>query len=154
MTKCKFFGVRSSKGVEDSACQKCEMFKKCTIETNLIMGTSVVIDSCGVTKHMLPKGELSDVELMFEKFGESLKKEKDDPKEKDDSKEKKGIKEKKVSRRVTGLSKLCRSLKAKNISEADIEKEVAKLYFDSGHYTQAQAAAKAKNCVANMVWDR
>jgi hypothetical protein len=65
MKDCKFFGVRSSKAVKDDKCQKCAKFKKCTAETNLIMGTSIIIDSCGVTKHVLPKGELSEVERRF-----------------------------------------------------------------------------------------
>ena len=156
MTKCKFFGVRSSKGVDEKTCQKCNRFKECTVETNLLMGTSVVMDSCGTTRHNIPKGELSETELMFEKFvekfGEALK---EDKKEKSKKKEvKEGKEKKKSSRRVTGLSKLCRSLKAKGVNEADIEVEVAKLYFNSGNYTQEQANVKAKSCVANMVWDR
>lgn len=150
--ECEFFGVRSSKGTK-KMCDKCPeaMFKKCTVETNMLMGTSIVIDAVsGVTKHVLPKEELSEVELMFENSELRPTKKETEKKDKKSSTKKK---EKAKTKRVTGISKLCRSLRKQNVSDEDIEVQVAKLYTESGMDTKA-AQAKAKSCVAHMVWDK
>lgn len=149
MKNCKFFGVKSSKKVSTKMCDKCQKNKQCTIETNTLMGTSVVVDRLGVTNHVLPKGDISDTELMFENFDGSAKKE-TVVKEKDTKK--RTFKKEKV-KRVTGISKLCRILRKQKVSDEDIEVQVTKLYIKSG-MNKSTAQAKAKSCIAHMVWDR
>lgn len=57
---CKFFGVRTSKGIREANCRVCEtkspeVFVKCTVETNTLLGTSIDTDSKGNTIQTQPK---------------------------------------------------------------------------------------------------
>ena len=72
MTTCKYFGVRTSERENEIGCRKCkeadlELFRKCTIETNILMGTSIDVDDEGNTISIPPK-VVSDSKLMYEKF--------------------------------------------------------------------------------------
>lgn len=122
------------------------MFKKCTFETNVIMGTSVNVDEEGNTFSVLPKRNSED-ELLYENF-------EDKPTEKKSKEESKKEKEepKKKSKRVTGLVKLCREMKSAGASEEEIRKAVAQKYIGAGK-SKKDAEGRAKNWVKNMVWN-
>jgi len=155
MNTCKHFGVRTSKREEESRCQRCkdsnlDLFKKCTVESNITMGTSTDVDEAGKTVFIPPK-IISDTVLLYEKFGEthsSLCKETDsDDKPSNELKPKR-----KITPRVKGLAKLCRNLRSEGKSDDEIRQAVAKRYVEAGK-SEKDAKGKAKNWVKNMNWN-
>ena len=58
---CKYFGVRTSSAVRKTDCQECKNRPSCTLETNILLATTVNVDGTRV----LP-GKVSDVELLEE----------------------------------------------------------------------------------------
>lgn len=149
LTACKCFGVRTSNIEAKAKCQKCkefnlELFKKCTVETNILMGTSIDIDPKGNTIS-IPPGKVSDTELMFEKFERSYSSTK-----KADSNTN-AEKPKAAPNRVKGLAKMCREMRLAGKSDEEIRQAVAKRYVDVGKSVK-DAEGKAKNWVKNMRW--
>jgi len=70
MTTCKYFGVRTSTRESGVKCRECklnssEVFRKCTVETNILMATSIDIDAEGNTIIVLPE-KVSDDKLLVE----------------------------------------------------------------------------------------
>jgi len=72
MTTCKYFGVRTSTRESGVKCQECkvcnsELFRKCTLETNTLIASSIDIDVKGNTVIVPPLGKVSDVVLIIER---------------------------------------------------------------------------------------
>jgi len=72
MIVCKYFGVRTSTRESGVKCRECkvsnpELFKKCTLETNILMCTSITVDKEGNTVVVPPLGKVSDVVLIIER---------------------------------------------------------------------------------------
>ena len=154
MNACKHFGVRTSKREEGAKCQRCkdtafDLFKKCTIESNITMGTSISIDEEGETISSPPE-IISDAVLLYEKFDEihpSLCKETDSDAEASNKPKPKRI----ISTRVKGLAKLCRDLRSDGKPDDEIRQAVANRYVEAGK-SEKDAKGKAKNWVKNMRW--
>ena len=73
MDNCVYFGVRTPKRESTAQCRDCkklypDLFKECTRESNVLMATSITVDKKGHTVVILPKGPVSDTELMAEDF--------------------------------------------------------------------------------------
>lgn len=169
MTTCKYFGVRTGDRESKAKCQKCkevdsELFVKCTVETNILMGTSISVDEKGNTILTPPAG-VSDTELMFEKYdkpiaatqsrgqlNETYTGLKEVAKERNTAIVTSSQPKKKASCRVKGLVVLCRNLKSEGKSDDEIRLEVAKRYVLAGK-NEKEAAGKAKNWVKNMNWN-
>ena len=71
MTTCKYFGVRTNTRESGLKCQECkkstpEVFRKCTLETNILLSTSVSIDEKGNTVITAPAGKVGDDKLLVE----------------------------------------------------------------------------------------
>lgn len=155
MTTCKYFGVRTSKRESGRKCQSCkersfDSFKKCTIESNITMGTSISVDEKGSTISIPPK-IVSDTELLYEKFDDnplSRHKETDS----DDGASNESKSKRTISTRVKGLVKLCRDSRSEGKTDDEIRQEVAKRYIDAGK-SEKDAKGKAKNWVKNMNWN-
>lgn len=153
MNTCQYFGVRTSERESRGKCQNCkegalDLFKKCTIESNITMGTSISVDEKGNTISIPPE-IVSDSVLLYEKFGEvhpSLRKEKDSDEVSNESEPKKI-----VSTRVKGLAKLCRDSRSGGKSDDEIRQLVAERYIEVGK-SEKDANGKAKNWVKNMNW--
>ena len=69
---CKYFGVRTSVREGSKKCQECkesfpEVFRKCTLETNILISTSIDVDEKGNTVVIPPTGKVSDTELIIER---------------------------------------------------------------------------------------
>ena len=67
---CTYFGVRTSNREAEAKCRLCkqdtpEIFRKCTMETNILMSTSINIDAKGNTIIVLP-GKVGDDKLLVE----------------------------------------------------------------------------------------
>lgn len=80
MTACVYFGVRTPKRDKTAQCRECknsnfELFRKCTKETNTLMGTSIDVDKKGNTVEIPPVGLVSDKELVIENFNSPKKEE-------------------------------------------------------------------------------
>ena len=63
MTNCKYFGVRTSCAVRKPNCQKCADKPDCTLQTNILLATSV---HKGTNVRVLPVGKVSDDILLEE----------------------------------------------------------------------------------------
>jgi len=152
MNDCKFFGVRTIEREGKAKCQNCkasnlELFKKCTRESNITMGTSVLVDGAGETIFVPPK-VVSDTKLLYEKHSEvSSPQKKVVVSDTSESKQKRTI-----SSRVKGLAIMCRKLKSEGKSDEEIVQEVANKYADAGK-SEKEATGKAKSWVKNMNWD-
>jgi len=155
MTTCKYFGVRTKDRESRRKCRSCkennfDLFRKCTIESNIIMGTSTDVDEKGNTISIPPK-KVSDTELTYEKFDDSpstIRKKADPNKKVNTEPEPK----RKISNRVKGLAKLCRNLRSEGKSDDEIRQAVAERYIEVGK-SEKDAKGKAKNWVKNMNWN-
>lgn len=70
---CKYYGVRSSCGLREGVCQECkknsfDVFTKCTLETNTLLATSILIDSKGNTIWVLSEKVIPSDKLLVYTF--------------------------------------------------------------------------------------
>lgn len=123
---CTYFGVRTSDRQKTKECQKCmgsklEVFKKCTVETNILMGTSTTTDEKGNTVTVPPRCKISDTELMF--GNDPLRVVANKSSQKETGKEHKAIK------RGVNKRQLCRNLLILGKSDQEITQELAARYI-------------------------
>ena len=123
---CTYFGVRTSERQKTRKCQKCmkgnlDVFKKCTVETNILMGTSTIVDEKGDTVTVPPRCKISDTELMF---GNDPLRVLINKKAQTGS-----AKEKKMAKRGVNKRQLCRDLLTQGKSEQEITQELAARYL-------------------------
>lgn len=123
---CTYFGVRTSDRQKTKGCQKCmgselAVFKKCTVETNILMGTSTTVDENGNTVTVPPQCKISDTELMF---GNDPLRVLGNKKAQTGTAE-----EKKVARRGVNKRQLCRNLLTLGKSDQEITQELAVRYI-------------------------
>lgn len=123
---CTYFGVRTSEQQKTKKCRRCmgnnlEEFKRCTVETNILMGTSITTDGKGSTVTIPPRCKISDTELMFG----------NDPlRVLVNKKAQTGTKaEKKMAKRGVNKRQLCRDLLTLRKSDQEITQELAARYL-------------------------
>jgi len=127
--KCKYFGVRTSERQKTKECQACmrdalDVFKKCTVETNIVFGTSIDVDEKGNTITVPPRCKISDTELMFE--NDSSKEVKRVVKNK--KSQTGNVKEKKMVKRVN-KRQLCRDMLTQGKSDQEVTQELTARYL-------------------------
>lgn len=123
---CIYFGVRTSERQRTKNCQRCmgselEVFKKCTVETNILMGTSTSTDEKGNTVTIPPSGKISDMELMFGNDPLRVVANK--------SSQKGSTGEEKSTKRGVNKRQLCRNLFTLGKSDQEIVQELAARYI-------------------------
>ena len=144
---CMYFGVRTSDRQKTKECQKCmgsnlDVFKKCTIETNILMGTSITTDEKGNTITIPPQCKISDTELMFG----------NDPSRVLENKQSQtgNVKEKKMAKRGVNKRQLCRDLIIQGKSDQEITQELAARYT-SENVEEKVAARRAGDILKQVV---
>lgn len=98
-----------------------EVFKKCTVETNIMMGTSITTDEKGNTITIPPSGKISDTELMF---GNDPLRVLVNKKAQTGTTE-----EKKMAKKGVNKRQLCRDLLTQDKSDQEITQELAARYL-------------------------
>ena len=63
---CKYFGVRTSRAVCKTNCPKCAVRFDCTLQTNILLATSIEVGDNGDTLQILPAGKVSGDTLLEE----------------------------------------------------------------------------------------
>jgi len=48
MSTCKYFGVRTSRAVRKTDCQECKDKSYCTLQTNILLATTINVDGTRV----------------------------------------------------------------------------------------------------------
>jgi len=143
---CTYFGVRTSERQKMRKCQECmrsnlEVFKKCTVETNILMGTSTTVDKEGNTITIPPRCKISDTELMFG----------NDPlRVLTNKKSQTGtVEEKKMAKRGVNKRQLCRDLLTQGKSNQGIIQELAARYTSEN--VEAKVAARRAGDILKQI---